>query len=362
MSNDLDPKESQVSGDANQKTRDLVFLYAAELTAEGIDPTSSRIMKMIYDRTNRRSSPNLVTEELRSYKERMSGAASRALELSGIEDQYRLAIIESFSSIIQVAKMMSDQSVAEYVRKADEKVAEIEKSLHDESFAKSELQTELEIARSRIAENKDSIASLTADLTEKTSRVATLEALMFKLQEDVERAHKENEDEKLRSRQQAEQSALSIRHLERDYELKVEAIRESRERELEELRSQVGRQLASIEEMKRVLLEETDRQRQAIAAELNRAKVSEKNALELALSERAAKENKDQEIQGLKAENSRLQGRLENQQTQLAMAETKAREERLQFIEVLKSFSTPISDTDKATETGGDSPGSESQS
>lgn len=249
-------------------TRELVIKYANEIKAQGDEPTPKKVLDLIFERTGRRSSPNLVTDELRKYREQAGKMAESVLQLQGIDAQFREVAVNLMGELIKVSRAIAEKDTAIYIEQANDKLEAMARRVDEAERRREHDQTLIASANERVAQAKQTNIEL-------ESQLAKIEERLQQSQSDVNGLRSELSELKAQSdRERVELMArvdLERAESKKALELKdaeMERRERSHESDLQKMRDLVATQIEQLDAFRKAAAMETDRQRQVYAQEV----------------------------------------------------------------------------------------------
>lgn len=249
-------------------TRELVIKYANEIKAAGDEPTPKKVLDLIFERTGRRSSPNLVTDELRKYREQAGKMAESVLQLQGIDAQFREVAVNLMGELIKVSRAIAEKDTAIYIEQANDKLEAMARRVDEAERRREHDQTLIASANERVAQAKQTNIEL-------ESQLAKIEERLQQSQSDVNGLRSELSELKAQSdRERVELMArvdLERAESKKALELKdaeMERRERSHESDLQKMRDLVATQIEQLDAFRKAAAMETDRQRQVYAQEV----------------------------------------------------------------------------------------------
>lgn len=249
-------------------TRELVIKYANEIKAAGDEPTPKKVLDLIFERTGRRSSPNLVTDELRKYREQAGKMAESVLQLQGIDAQFREVAVNLMGELIKVSRAIAEKDTAIYIEQANEKLQAMATRLEEAERRREHDQTLIASGNERVAQAKQTIADLQDQLTkanawleQEKSAHESLRGEFMSLQADSDRERKELMGRLELVRAEGKET-LRLKDAE------MERLHESQKIEVQKMRDLVATQIEQLDAFRKTAALETDRQRQVYAQEV----------------------------------------------------------------------------------------------
>jgi DNA repair exonuclease SbcCD ATPase subunit len=254
--------------DDKLSTRELVIKYANEIKAAGDEPTPKKVLDLIFERTGRRSSPNLVTDELRKYREQAGKMAESVLQLQGIDAPFREVAVNLMGELIKVSRAIAEKDTAIYIEQANEKHQVMATRLEEAERRREHDQTLIASGNERVAQAKQTIADLQDQLTktnawleQEKSALESLRGEFMSLQADSDRERKELMARLELVRAESKET-LSLKDAE------IERVQESKKIEVQKMRDLVATQIEQLDAFRKTAALETDRQRQVYAQEV----------------------------------------------------------------------------------------------
>lgn len=303
--------------DDKMPTRELVIKYANEIKAAGDEPTPTKVLDMIFRRTGRRSSPNLVTDELRKYREQAGKIAESVLKLEGIDAQFREVAVNLLGELIKVSRAIAEKDTAIYIEQANEKLQAMATRVENAERGREHDQTLIASGNERVAQAKQTIVELQSQLAKLDARLEQSEHAANLLRSDLVdlQSQRDREREELMaSLEKARAESNEVLHLK---EVEIERLQESQRIEVQKMRDLVATQIEQLDAFRKAAALETDRQRQVYAQEVEalRGQLTYESAklatatkqiadLHAAINEGSARES------GLKAELKSAQGNI----------------------------------------------------
>lgn len=254
--------------DDKLSTRELVIKYANEIKAAGDEPTPKKVLDLIFERTGRRSSPNLVTDELRKYREQAGKMAESVLQLQGIDAPFREVAVNLMGELIKVSRAIAEKDTAIYIEQANDKLEAMARRVDEAERRREHDQTLIASANERVAQAKQTNIEL-------ESQLAKIEERLQQSQSDVNGLRSELSELKAQSdRERVELMArvdLERAESKKALELKdaeMERRERSHESDLQKMRDLVATQIEQLDAFRKAAAMETDRQRQVYAQEV----------------------------------------------------------------------------------------------
>jgi chromosome segregation ATPase len=249
-------------------TRELVIKYANEIKAAGDEPTPKKVLDLIFERTGRRSSPNLVTDELRKYREQAGRMAESVLQLQGIDAPFREVAVNLMGELIKVSRAIAEKDTAIYIEQANERLHVMATRLEEAERRREHDQTLIASGNERVAQAKQTIADLQDQLTktnawleQEKSALESLRGEFMSLQADSDRERKELMARLELVRAESKET-LSLKDAE------IERVQELKKIEVQKMRDLVATQIEQLDAFRKAAALETDRQRQVYAQEV----------------------------------------------------------------------------------------------
>lgn len=249
-------------------TRELVTKYANEIKAAGDEPTPKKVLDLIFERTGRRSSPNLVTDELRKYREQAGRMAESVLQLQGIDAAFREVAVKLMGELIKVSRAIAEKDTAIYIEQANEKLQVMATRLEEAERRREHDQTLIALGNERVAQAKQSMVALQEQLAKMEGRLQESEAQAAELRSALSalKAQSDRERQELVARVDLvtadSKEALKLKDAELDRR------EESHKVDLQKMRELVATQIEQLDAFRKAAALETDRQRQVYAQEV----------------------------------------------------------------------------------------------
>lgn len=254
--------------DEKLPTRELVIKYANEIKAAGDEPTPKKVLDLIFERTGRRSSPNLVTDELRKYREQAGRMAESVLKLQGIDAQYREVAVNLLGELIKVSRAIAERDAAIYIEQVNEKLEVMARRVDEAERRREHDQTLIASANERVAQAKQTNIELESQLAKTEERLKQSQADVIGLRSELSelKAQSDRERMELMARVDLERAeskkALELKDAE------MERREKSHESDLQKMRDLVATQIEQLDAFRKAAALETDRQRQVYAQEV----------------------------------------------------------------------------------------------
>lgn len=254
--------------DEKLPTRELVIKYANEIKAAGDEPTPKKVLDLIFERTGRRSSPNLVTDELRKYREQAGRMAESVLKLQGIDAQYREVAVNLLGELIKVSRTIAERDAAIYIEQVNEKLEVMARRVDEAERRREHDQTLIASANERVAQAKQTNIELESQLAKIEERLKQSQADVIGLRSELSelKAQSDRERMELMARVDLERAeskkALELKDAE------MERREKSHESDLQKMRDLVATQIEQLDAFRKAAAMETDRQRQVYAQEV----------------------------------------------------------------------------------------------
>lgn len=255
--------------DEKLPTRELVIKYANEIKAAGDEPTPKKVLDLIFERTGRRSSPNLVTDELRKYREQAGKMAESVLQLQGIDSQYREVAVNLMGELIKVSRAIAEKDTAIYIEQANEKLQAMATRLEEAERRREHDQTLIASSNERVAQAKQSMVALQEQLAKMEGRLQESDAQAAGLRSDLSalKVQSDRERKELMARldllRAESKEALKLKDAE------IDRKGESHKADLQKMRDLVATQIEQLDAFRKAAAMETDRQRQVYAQEVD---------------------------------------------------------------------------------------------
>jgi chromosome segregation ATPase len=319
-------------------TRELVIKYANEIKAQGDEPTPKKVLDLIFERTGRRSSPNLVTDELRKYREQAGKMAESVLQLQGIDAQFREVAVNLMGELIKVARAIAEKDTAIYIEQANEKLQVMSTRVEEAERRREHDQTLIASGNERVAQAKQTIVDLQDQLTkanawleQEKSALESLRGEFMSLQADSDRERKELMARLELVRAESKET-LSLKDAE------IERLQESKKIEVQKMRDLVATQIEQLDAFRKAAALETDRQRQVYAQEVEalRGQLTYESAKLGSANTRIS--DLDTEVNKLKISESSLQAELKAAQGTIASLKAMNEAQLAQFMSTMATI------------------------
>lgn len=327
-------------------SRQLVRECAKELLEHGVEPTQTKIRDMIEERAGTKVSPNLVVEELRGFWADLGKELAAKLNRPGIP----APVVEAFEQIWCLAMDRANESLAREKQEAKELV-ERANTLSVAASERAEalehqvevLQAEGNQLRQQIGGQQDQLDAQTREVSRlndelrlAATRIATLEA---------------------DTASQTERHAEEIERMGEMHAQEIERLNASHLAEVNRLTDERNRDAESWEGLRKHLMSETDRLRQASQAEIADLQRHLATAQRLESEHRVAREKASAEAVAAKTRLEVIDGELRRAQTALSEQAQK------HAIELLRATEGTATEAAATTPVGGSdvqAPGSSS--
>lgn len=319
-------------------TRELVIKYANEIKAQGDEPTPKKVLDLIFERTGRRSSPNLVTDELRKYREQAGKMAESVLQLQGIDAQFREVAVNLMGELIKVSRAIAEKDTAIYIEQANEKLHVMATRLEEAERRREHDQTLIASGNERVAQAKQTIVDLQDQLTkanawleQEKSALENLRGEFASLQAESDRERKELMSRLELVREESKET-LSLKDAE------IERLQESKKIEVQKMRDLVATQIEQLDAFRKAAALETDRQRQVYAQEVEalRGQLTYESAKLGSANTRIS--DLDTEVNKLKISESSLQAELKAAQGTIASLKAMNEAQLAQFMSTMATI------------------------